>query len=281
MKIFASIAIALLAASPAAVHAQALTRAVNADVTVTIRAHNGDVRVEGWDRAQVEVQGRSSEMDDIKFSGDAASLRIDARDHRGPINVRVPAGARLDMRTENGGLKLAGITGAVRFESLSGGAEIDGTPRSIDVESVSGGVELLQSARDVRINTISGGVRIGAASGSVDISTASGGVDLVSRGLMRAKVSTASGTIRYSGTYPEGARVELESASGITEIIVPRTVSAVFDFETVTGRVESDLGPAPQRDRYTNGDSLHFTQGGGAARIEASNVSGRIRLTVQ
>ena len=281
MKTIIAVATALLVSSPAVLHAQAVTRAVNADATITIRAHNGDVRVEGWDRNQVEVQGRASQMDDIRFSGDAATLRIDARDHRGPISVRVPAGARLDMRTENGSLTLAGITGAVRFESLSGGAEIEGTPRSIDIETVSGGVELLQTAHDVRINTISGGVRIGAASGTVDISTASGGVDLVSRGLTRAKISTASGTIRYSGTYPENARVELESASGITEIIVPRRVSAVFDLETVTGRVFSDLGPSPRRDRYTNGDSLHFTEGGGAARIEASNVSGTIRLTVQ
>lgn len=281
MRTFHVVATALLLASPAVARAQAVTRSVNADVTVTIRAHNGEVRIEGWDRNQVEVQGRSSEMEDIKFSGDAAALRVDARDHRGRISVRVPAGARVDLRTENGGLRVAGLTGAVRFESVSGGAQIDGTPNAVDIETVSGGVTLLQSARDVRINTISGGVRIGAASGSVDVSTASGGVEIVSRGLTRARVSTASGTIRYSGTYPEGARVELESASGVTEIVVPRRVSAVFDLATVTGRVFSDLGPAPRRDRYTRGDSLHFTEGGGAARIEASNVSGTIRLTIQ
>ena len=73
--------------------------------------------------------------------------------------------------------------------------------------------------------------------------------------------------------------VDIETMSGMIELIVDAGASASYDLSTFSGSINNDIGPEPRRtSKYTPGRELSFNTGPGGPRISLNSFSGTIKL---
>jgi hypothetical protein len=270
----------LLAVLTSAASAQRSTPA-DASGLVRINAADGNVRVRAGTGAEVRVDERDRNSErGLRLERRNGEVMVDVYDDR-DIVVFVPAGSRVDVRTSTGDVSIDDVSGTVAAETLSGDIVINGAPASVAIESISGDVTVGGPVANVRIGTVSGDVGLPRATGTINASSTSGDVDIRSDGVRSGQFGSTSGTVTYSGTIMADALLNFTTASGEISLDVTRDINADFDIENVTGRISSDIGPEPRRNRWTGGESLRFTNGRGGARIVVRNVSGEVYIAVR
>lgn len=270
----------LLAVLTSAASAQRSTPA-DASGLVRINAADGNVRVRAGTGAEVRVDERDRNSErGLRLERRNGEVMVDVYDDR-DIVVFVPAGSRVDVRTSTGDVSVDDVSGTVAAETLSGDIVINGAPASVAIESISGDVTVSGPVANVRIGTVSGDVGLPRATGTINASSTSGDVDIRSDGVRSGQFGSTSGTVTYSGTIMADALLNFTTASGEISLDVTRDINADFDIDNVTGRISSDIGPEPRRNRWTGGESLRFTNGRGGARIVVRNVSGEVYIAVR
>ncbi|HEX8276171.1 MAG TPA: DUF4097 family beta strand repeat-containing protein [Longimicrobiaceae bacterium] len=282
MRAIAVCALALLLGGGTEAAAQTRAEASRSG-TVAVRADDGRVRVMGWSRAEVSASasGRGDGEDEpvrvVRERGGVTAVRV--RGH-GDVEVRVPAGSRVVVKTRSGDITVQGVTGALDLESTSGRFRVAGTPRMVTVEGLSGDVEVTGTTETLRVKTVSGDVRVPRAQGFVEAASISGDVQVTGQGLRRATLRSTSGRAVYAGSVPRDGSLHLESTSGIVELRVPAGIAADWDLSSLGGgQIESALGPRPARQYGSPGVStLRFSSGEGGAEITARTVTGVILI---
>ena len=133
------------------------TRDVDADARIDISNVQGSVKVTGWDRNQVGIEGTlGSGSRGLEVSGNASHLeiKVEGAERSGWFNwgsgsnvedsildIRVPAGVELSIET---------VSAEITVNAVSG--------RLIDIDTVSGKVRVDSNAREVEIGSVSGNV---------------------------------------------------------------------------------------------------------------------------
>jgi hypothetical protein len=237
--------------------------------TVQVRNLAGSVRVAGWDRNEVQVQGTLGQgTERLDFENRSGVIVVEVvlperrenqRNNRiegSELEIRVPAGAVMDVRTVSAGIRVEGVRGMLDLETVSGEIQTIGEPEEVRARTISGDIDVASSRGSVNANTISGEVTIGQAVGEFKVTTISGNATVRAR-----------------------ARLELESHSGTIELTVPANVSARFEVDTFSGSIINEFGQEPVRtSKYVPGKELNFTQGSGDARIRIHVFSGRVEI---
>lgn len=251
--------------------------------TVAVRAEDGRVRVMGWSRAEVSATSHHREDggDAVRVVRERGVTAVRVRG-AGDVEVRVPEGSRVVVKTRSGDISVQGVTGALDLESTSGRFRVAGTPRMVTVEGLSGDVEVTGTTETLRVKTVSGNVRVPRAQGFVEAASISGDVQVTGR-LRRATLRSTSGRAVFAGSVPRDGSLHLESTSGIVELRVPAGIAADWDLSSLGGgQIESALGPRPVRQEGAPGMStLRFSSGEGGAEITARTVSGVILVKKQ
>jgi hypothetical protein len=148
---------------------------------------NGTITAESSDGSTVEITAertaKATSDDAAKQLLDRVEMREEAGAERvrvetrppsmrglGTVNVtyrvKVPHGVHVDLRTVNGGVRLAGLDGEVSASSTNGGIKGDvGAASRLDARTVNGGVELrlaqpLPDGSRVTLESVNGGVRL-------------------------------------------------------------------------------------------------------------------------
>jgi len=217
------------------------TYPLTADGRISLDNVNGDVKIEAWDRDEVQIdavkKGRS------QASLDAAKIAIDARADRVHIETRYGDGHL------QGGRHDAASVDYTLF--VPRGAELD------EIELVNGSLTLDGVAGDVAASLVNCEVRARGLTGNAEISTVNGTLEITLAEL------------------DAGRKVELSSVNGSLRLAVPAGAGGELEAATVHGDIRNDFGLEVDRSGFV-GKSLEGTLGGGGARIELSNVNGSI-----
>jgi DUF4097 and DUF4098 domain-containing protein YvlB len=279
--------LALLAGSAGAQEPVDARRAAAADGVVHIENPAGSVKVVGWDRAEVAVtgtQGRGAEGVSLRGGGRRTSVEVETMGHphsvHSSIEVRVPAGSRVEVESFAADVTVTGVTGAVSVECVNGSIDISGARQEVTASSVNGGVQVSGGATRVSAESVNGPVTIHGGSGEVEASTVNGRLVVTGKGpYERAELETVSGSVLFEGALAGQASVNIESVSGSVEIVLPAGVSADFNVSSFSGDVVNELGPPAERtSKYTTEKSLDFSTGSGGASVSISTLSGGIQL---
>jgi DUF4097 and DUF4098 domain-containing protein YvlB len=236
-------ALGFLTGTPVPAFEQQVLRArypLRAGGCVTVENVQGAIRVEGWDRAEVEVTvtqtgaSSSGHMDPVRIAVNSIASGLGFRtlypqESEAPVRVdyrlRVPRQVRLDrLGTVQGDITVLDIEGPVSARSLSG---------NIVQKNVAGRLEA---------RTLNGNVAVSL------------------RALVDPKAS-----------------LDLDAVNGNLELILPPAPNADLELDTVAGNIEgryaftvSDLpGDTAQR--------AHLGRGG--VRVRLRTVRGNIRVT--
>jgi hypothetical protein len=166
---------------------------------------NGGIRVRGWDRLDIAIRSRVSAHAD---SDDEArqivsQVRVDTGGGRvraqGPTQrdggwtvsyeVSVPNGASLTLNTENGGISVEDLSGAVRFRARNGGVRLENVGGDFRGETTNGGVNVELSGD--RWNGV-----------GLDVETSNGGVNLSIPANYSAELETGTVNGRLRIDFP-------------------------------------------------------------------------------
>lgn len=325
IPILALAALAISAGSLAAQREIDETHRTSADGRVEIHNLAGSVRVVGWNRNEIRIAGtlgRGAERLEVTPNGSTTGIRVilprQGRNVQGSdLEVRVPAGKEVVVRTTSAEIEVSDVAGSVsahttsgevrvtgrpsgvtavstsgdvevevsssgqvRARSTSGDVRVEGTVRgSVDVESTSGDVDVSASTPEVRAQSVSGDVSLRGASGRVSASTVSGDTEIANSRIQYGSFETVSGRLRFQGELQRGGAFSLQSHSGDVELLLPSNAGAEFEVKTFSGDIDTEFPVQAQRtSRYGPGRELRFSTGGGGALVTVKTFSGNVKL---
>jgi hypothetical protein len=265
-----------------------IAQRVPADARGVVEIGNlaGSVDVSGWDRPEVEVTGNVEDgVDrvDVHSSGSRTSITVVLRSgvmHGGEahLTIHVPAASAVTATLVSSDLKLVGVRGDVKLQTVSGtiSGDVGGDVRA---STVSGSVRLTANdARRMEIKTISGDVRVSGGGGEVELTTVSGSVKTELAALSRGRFKTVSGEVTAKLSLDPDGQLEAESVSGSLAFDFGNDPRAEFDVQSFSGEIQSCFGPAPEKPRYGPGSRLSFDTGGGHGRVHIDTKSGDVKL---
>ncbi|MCA9756598.1 MAG: DUF4097 family beta strand repeat protein [Candidatus Eisenbacteria bacterium] len=262
---------------------------VSKDGRVDIENLGGSVRVIGWDKNEVTVEGvLADDAEDFVFEADDRRTKIEVifpRRMRGnhdvdsDLEVHVPKGSRVRVSTVSATIDIKDVTGSVDLESVSGEITVVGPMESAEAQSVSGELRISGKVGEIDAGSVSGDVILDVPGGDVAVSTVSGDIETVGGVFESGDFSSVSGSIEFDGAPTESGSLEFDCHSGRVRIKLPSDLSAEVDVNTFSGDIDSAFGPKPRRTSdYAPGKELSFTMGDGDARISINTFSGSVRI---
>jgi DUF4097 and DUF4098 domain-containing protein YvlB len=327
MKSTAAVLIAIAALAGPAGAQERVDEAFPSDARGSVEIVNvaGSVTVTAWDRNEIRVTGtlgRGTERLELDRDRQSARIRVvlprNAGNVRGSdLEIRVPAGKNVTVRTVSADIGLSGVAGQVDVRSTSGDVTVQGQPaevragstsgdvevdvssggrvsaqstsgdvevrgtvrQSVNVESVSGDVVVTATTPEVRAESVSGDLRLSGVSGRVSASTVSGDAVVSGDRIEYGSFESVSGSLRYTGGVTAGGALDLESHSGDVELVLPAGVSADFEAHTFSGSIQSDFGGEVQRtSRYGPGREMRLVTGRNGGRVRIQTFSGTVKL---
>jgi hypothetical protein len=272
----------------------------NISGNITVTAGAGDeVSID----ALKHTRGPQSELARVHIVVDERPGRVDVRteyDNDGDRRFRnnsnntsvdytlvVPPGAAVTLKSISGDVKLTGVQGAVRLETISGNITTASTPKLEFVKAVSGDIDLSDASTDsdVSVTSISGNVRAkNFKARALDLGTVSGEVVLSNASCERLGAKSVSGNLEYAGTLAKGGRYELNSHSGTVRLMLAGGIGFELNANSFSGSIRSEfpvtLGPTSARDDRRRGPgpgrSTHAVFGDGSASLIVRTFSGDI-----
>jgi hypothetical protein len=251
-------------------------------VTVRVEMFNGPIEVRAGSPGQVSavVTTRGSGSSNADAEADRAKIQVtlDANPDgsvllravyqpspSSPNNraasaiVEVPPDAALDLRTSNGGVRSAGVAGAVA------------------VRTSNGAVTLADLGAGATVRTSNAAVEI-AGSGLLDIETSNGRVAI--RGTAATiRASTSNGDLSFEGSFSEGAQ-ELETSNNPITVRLPSDASFALDARTSNARVTLD-GFSITTSGAASGATLQGAVGTGGPSVTLRTSNAAIVVSAQ
>jgi DUF4097 and DUF4098 domain-containing protein YvlB len=276
---------AALAAAPVAAQ-QPIDQRIQSSRTgeVTVENLAGSVRVTGWNRNEIQVQGRlgrGAERVDVSGTGERTQIRVilpqNARNVQGTdLVIRVPTAKNVVIRTTSADIGVEGLSGTVRGQSTSGDVRVGGSPTWVEGRSTSGDVTVdVGTTTRVSAHATSGDVSVrGTVRESVDVESVSGDVE-VSGSVAEVRAKTVSGDLSLRGVT---GRVSANTVSGDARIRDSRIQFG--SFETVSGTFDYD-GELPRGAAFNiqshSGDVVLRIPANAAADFDVRTFSGSIQ----
>jgi hypothetical protein len=256
--------------------------AIAADASIRIYNLAGTTRVTGWDRDSIAVTGVAPPGATFFMGGAGRVAKLGLEPEKaapikdGSLEVRVPRGARVWVKSAEGSIEVSGMTGEVDFSTVGGGIKVTGTLRLVTAESMEGDVEVSGASPLVRVKTGGGKILLRQAGGDVIASTVSGPIIASEAQMASARLETVSGPVSYSGTLDRRGTLNIQTHSGDIELLLPATIGAEFDLASTSGLATVAL-PA-KSGKPLKGRSVFFTNAGGGAQIVARSFKGQISV---
>jgi DUF4097 and DUF4098 domain-containing protein YvlB len=260
------------------------------DLYVEIGKGHVEVTALSTSTTTVDLTGHDADEVDVTFENGRLTIIapkdqggwFSGRDRDLRVEVELPTGSNVGVKTGSADIKLDGELGEGRVKTGSGDVTADTFTGAARIDTGSGDVEVSEAHAELQIKSGSGDISIGTSVGKLNVSTGSGDVEVgttnsnavVKTGSGDLKVVTANADLSMStgsgdvsvSTARRG-RLSVKGASSDLAIGIPAGTPVWTDINTVTGSIRSNLGSvgAPQ-------------EGQDHVELEARTVSGDITL---
>lgn len=275
---------ALIAAVSAAAQTEVdETKSARPDGRVEINNVQGSVKVLGWDRNEVRVQGklgRGVVRLDFDVSDGRTTVRVvyprsPRRSRPSNLTVHVPGASTVGVDTVSADISAEKVLGALRLKSVSGDQEVSDVLGALDLEAVSGDVDVSDAVGEVKIRTISGDIELHQGTADADYSDFGGLKGEALRRILvgKIKAGSVSGDIEITGKLLQD--VECASVSGSIQIKGGFVRDGEAELATTSGSVKVRADNVGVQSNSISGDIL--IAGESLRDLECETVSGSIR----
>ena len=263
------------------------TLSASSTAEVSIECISGKLTIVGWNREEVEVSGTIGDDAELEISGDDGDVDIELEipeRRRGKVDVsvtleiRVPFGASIDIESLSATTNISDTSGDVEVETMSGDVTVTGDAESVDIENVSGNIRITGTTREVDAETISGNVILENVSGEISATSVNGNIEITGASIEEGQLESVNGSIHFQGDLGADGELSVETYTGNVELILPASISASFEIETLSGTITNELSAdqAAKPDRFSPGRRLEFRLGSGSATVTVENLSGNV-----
>jgi hypothetical protein len=214
-----------------------------ADVFVSVQSVTGSVHVLGTARREVKVH--MADGVSMTSSDGGAHVSISVRPGGpDPVEVSVPAAARVEVHAISADVSVRDVTGPVQAGSVNGNVEVSGGARDVEARSVSGNVTLSLARADVRATSVNGTVTVRLPGGGTAwVKTVSGSTQIIGAPLTRLEVQTISGAVTLEPRLEGSGPFSVRTHSGPIDVTLPKGASTSVDARSFRGHI--DVPDAP------------------------------------
>lgn len=270
----------------------------NAVGNVVITGGGGDdVRIEAtkrvWNPSETEAKAMLQELE-VQITERTGLVEVRTVLPEGRRNfsaavdytVTVPSGAGVTVRTVAGDVRVTGVRGELRAETVNGNVTMSSLGDLRALRSVGGTIEIDNAeGSDVTFSTGNGVVTArNLKARTIALTSIGGDVRFTDIDSERVNVRSINGDIDYTGRLARTGRYELQSHGGDIRVTPSNTDGFELEAGTLTGDVRSDFaltlgrGPAggrgPRRSRAIRGS---FGDGGASLLLRSFNGNIEIR----
>jgi len=246
-----------------------------ANPSLLLRSYNGNIRVRGWDRNEMEIQAeRSSPAMEVVVAEGAEKVTVETRPLHSDISGEQ---SRVDFEIQaprQASIRVDAHRGEITVEDMQGGVAIEGVSNSVDLSSIQG---------HVSVRTVEGPITVSDSEGHIEVYSISGSLKLVRVNGPEVVASTNSGSIHYEGDFGLGGTYVLKNYNSPIEILTSSKASFDVTARAVQGLIESNLPfrPIPLGSSFRRLPPGKFLQGrfnSGKSTVQVTSFSGTIRL---
>jgi DUF4097 and DUF4098 domain-containing protein YvlB len=249
----------------------------------------GEVHVLGWEKPEVQVDADlGSGVERLEFStkGPRTTIHVvlpsgGSRSGASDLTVRAPQDSSLIVHAVSAQLRVTGLRGAQRLQTLSGSIQTEIWGEDFEANTVSGDVTVRGHGGrgPARIVSVSGDVDVSDIGPELELETVSGDMRATLRELTRARLKTTNGDLEIETRLASGARLDAEAINGDLRFAFEGPINAAFDVESFNGDIDNCFGPKPKRARSLGpGLELRFTEGKDDGRVRLKTLNGGIDL---
>ncbi|MBL0939114.1 MAG: DUF4097 family beta strand repeat protein [Gemmatimonadaceae bacterium] len=266
---------------------------VSSNAVVDISLRGGRLLVRGVDGNSGTVRGdhRSYELRTTgttmsvqpRESSDRSSERQSSSRDSDLLEVDVPRGARLVVRSLSGDVEVRDMSGSVDVRTASGTLRFEGVSGRLNVESMTGDISVTGRTAGLRATTVSGDLRLREMRGELEVHTTSGDVSISGEQITRLTVESISGNVGMDGLLDREARVRITAHSGNVTLRLPDEAHGMMEVSTFNGTINTatPLTMLPgdvNRSRAGRNSRRYQLGNGGPMQLEISTFNGNIRL---
>jgi hypothetical protein len=255
------------------------------DGSIRITNLTGVVRLHGWNRDSIAVTGQVGRGSKGFFMGGdrtAVKLGVDIPDddvttaEPSTLEVWVPAGSRVRVKSTRGSIIVDGVTGALDLGSTSGEIRVTGIPRELTVETMDGDMELEGAVVWLRARSAGGDITIRGGAEDLVSASVSGAVTVSGGPVRAARLETMTGNIVFEASIARGAVLDLGTHSGAVRVLLPKGSTPTVEATTVAAPIDNNL--TPQR-AMIRGEGRELALSlGGDARLTVRSFKGAVTL---
>jgi phage baseplate assembly protein gpV len=266
---------------------QTQVRGLPAAANVSIRAYNlaGSIRVIGWNRDSVDVRATVARGSRLYFGGSRTALKLGVEAEAAPgaappseLVLRVPAGARVWLKSATASAEVDGITGEVDVSTVSGNIRVRGEPSLLAAESMEGSLDIGGSVTVLKLKAAGGEIRFDGSAADVSASTVSGDIHLTIAGpVATGRVESVTGSITWAGEVASSGSLDLQTHGAHIQLALPRGQDADIDVSAFSGKVMNGF-PSAQRSAPA-GKPVRYVLGAGGAHIAVRSLKGGVTIS--
>jgi hypothetical protein len=208
---------------------------------IKIHAPSGTLLVQGWGRDSVSIEGTLASGESLFGGGTVNGLKLGvegtATAGRTSLIVRVPAAARLVIRSGAADVEVIGLTSTIDVGSAAGNVDLSGDTDAVTAESISGDVHIAVNAPVVRARTTRGRLDIAGRILEAQLTSVSGAITLSAQPVGTVRVETVDGAVNIRGAIAKTGSIDVQTFGGTVDVELPAAQGAALDLRATNGSI--------------------------------------------
>ena len=258
--------------------------AVAPNVAVKVWVSAGSIKLVGWDRDSLVVEGTIGKGDSFFFGGAGAGAKFGVDDLPGgklaqPVDLvaYVPRAGRVSVRSVTGSIEATNLSGA--YNTVSGDIRVTGKVEDLQAEAMDGAIHIEVTSPIARARTGSGSLEVGGRVEDLSAATVSGPITITTEGIIRGRFESVTGTVVIDAPIERSASIDVDSHNGAVDLRLPPAMTGDFELTSVTGTISNGFDKrAPVVGRQGRGQELVFVTNPKGPRIVVRTFKGPIAL---
>ncbi len=260
---------------------------VNATGIVFVEIPRGLVKIQGWDKQEVMIQG---ELDDTvktlifktKKSKTLIKVDIQGQKHWGDVSllkIFMPQQSQLRFKGIDTSFSLAKLSSHIEGKSISGDLLVKKSDGKIKLSVVSGDVRLVESSGQIQIESVSGAIDFSGDFEQAFLKSMSGDITADISDTKKLTIKNISGDTQISGQVKNQAELKFSSVSGDIFYKVSDELNA--ECEVVSqfgGEINNLLTEDVPTDSNSHKKTLSFISGDGSGTLIMKTITGSITI---
>jgi len=262
--------------------------AVEPNGIVFVEIPRGLVKIEGWQKNEVLIQGELDDSVDkliFKAKENKTLIKLDTQGqaHWGDasvLNIFMPQQSKLRFKGIDTSFSITQLKKHIEGKSINGNLVVNNTHGKILLSVVSGNVTVIDSSGVINVKSVSGTIDYSGKFEKAYLKSMSGDITAQISSSSDLSIKNISGNTHIRGQIPNKGQLNLTSVSGNIEYQVTGDLNA--ECEVVSqfgGEIKNQLTDDLPIEGNLHKNTLSFVSGDGSGRLNMNTVSGSVHIS--